>query len=197
MEQCTATTCDRPFITHEISHKDATTNSQSQNPSAIQCNPGYQKVEPYSSGTRSSHLTAWTQLLSDRICYVCGLQLWLPQTIMWFCLLGRMSPRVYWSHSFLFYYLRDAVSGILDCAVIADGFQIAEGLWNHWPVAPPLHRFTLHCIMVYGGPISFSIALKLLWYGHVSSLLQSVWAWCVGAILWIPLQSYRLLCNHM
>lgn len=108
------------------------------------------------------------------------------------CLLGRMSPRVYWSHSFLFYYLRDAVSGILDCAKIADGFQIAEGLWKHWPVAPPLHRFTLHCIRVYGGPISFSIALKLLWYGRVSSLLQSVWAWCVGAILWIPLQSYRL-----
>ena len=99
------------------------------------------------------------------------------------CLLGRMSPRVSWSHSFLFYYLRDAVSGILDCAKIADGFQIAEGLWNHWPVAPPLHRFTLHCIMVYGGPISFSNALKLLWYGRVSSLLQSVWAWCVGAIL--------------
>ena len=38
------------------------------------CNPGYQKVEPYSSRTRSSHLTARTQLLSDRICYVCGLQ---------------------------------------------------------------------------------------------------------------------------
>ena len=51
---------------------------------------------------------------------------------------------------------------------------IAKGLRNHRPMAPPLYRFNLHCNMVYGGPIIFSIALKLLWYGPVSSLQQSV-----------------------
>ena len=81
-------------------------------------------MEPYSIWTRSSHLSAWTQLVSDRICYVFGLQLWLLQTIISFCLLGRISPRLYWSQGCSFW-----CPGLhWDCRWISDRRSIVESL---------------------------------------------------------------------